>query len=67
MTWEWIIEDNFSGSCRIKIKEPPDMAFNIVTAVELCETHKPTVALSIPFTAAGFHCQMRVMKNSNSN
>lgn len=42
------------------------MAFNVVTAVEVCQTHKPTVALSIPFTAAGFHCQMRVMKNSNS-
>lgn len=41
----WIIDANFSGSYRIKTKEPLDMAFNIVTAVQLCQTHKPTVKI----------------------
>lgn len=35
---QWIIEANFSSSCRIETKEPPYIGFNIVTVVDLCQT-----------------------------
>lgn len=50
--FEWTKETKFVRLRRIKTNTPSYMDFNIVTAAELSQPHKTTVALSVHSTAA---------------